>query len=81
MRYRIGADNKSCLAMEMDTGSARAAKTQPQKQRNPRLPENHLNSGRLIDLQNMAALNYGKHLIKYVLRLQLEVQYLFFIKD
>jgi len=32
--------------MEMDTGSARAAKTQPQKRSNPRLPENHLNSGR-----------------------------------
>jgi len=55
MRYRIGADDKSWFAMEMDTGSARAVKRNRRK-RNPRLPENQLNSGRWNWLAvNMAA--------------------------
>jgi len=68
--------------MEMDTGSARAVKTQPQKKEPaPSGKPIELGPVKLTCSKHGRSLNHGKHSIKCVLRLQLAVQYLFFIKD
>jgi hypothetical protein len=79
-RCRIFADNRSSFAREMETDFASAAETAAAGHPAPSGKPFELVLGKLTYSEHGRSLNNGKHLIEYVLRLQLAVQYSFKIK-
>jgi hypothetical protein len=78
MRYRIGADDKSCFGHGLCARRKNA--TAEAKEPAPSGKPIELGPVKLTCSKHGHSLNHGKHPIKYVLRFQLAVQCLFFIK-